>query len=132
MESRSRAPACAENGFAAASNDNQIVAGGARTVFVTGGWLQGVGLSFSSRQYGVGIDNVSTIDAVLANGTQVRADACTYLFWAIRGGGAGGGTFGLVTQIHYKLHPKTEVVCVNWGKLGTPPSADGINQLIKE
>lgn len=46
--------------------------------------------------------------------------------------GGGGGTFGLVTDIHYKLHPKTKVVNVNWGKVGTPPSADVINQSIKE
>jgi hypothetical protein len=106
----------------AAAADYHVVAGGGRTVGVAGGWLQGSGLSFSSREYGIGIDNVVDFDVVLANGTLVKADACTNpdLFWALRGGG--GGTFGAVVHIHYKAHPKTNVIDLSWFLLGTPTS----------
>ena len=102
----------------------QYAAGSGRTVSAAGGWLQGVGLSFSARQYGAGVDNVITFDVVLANGTQVRADACSNpdLFWALRGGG--GGTFGVVTHVHYRVHPVTEVQLVSWFLLGTPPTEE--------
>jgi hypothetical protein len=44
---------------------------------------------------------------VLASGEAAVADACTNtdLFWALRGGG--GGTFAIVTAVHYRLHPIT-------------------------
>ncbi len=52
------------------------------------------------------------------NGTIVIADACTNtdLFWALRGGG--GGTFGVVTHVHYKVHPVTPILQVNFGLYG--------------
>jgi len=85
-------------------SDYHIVGGGGLTVSAAGGWLQGCGLSAMSRKYGIGIDNVIDFEVVLTNGTLVKADACsnTDLFWALRGGG--GGSFGVVTSIHYKLH----------------------------
>jgi FAD/FMN-containing dehydrogenase len=44
----------------------------------------------------------------------VTANACTNsdLFWALRGGG--GGTFGIVTNIHYNLHEVTPIIQVNF------------------
>ena len=77
-------------------------------------WLQGGGLSWTVRKYGMGVDNVVSIRVVLANGTVVTTDACTHpdLFWALRGGG--GGTFGVVTHTHYLLHPVTNIVVCNW------------------
>ena len=70
-----------------------------------GGWLMGGGLSTLSPQLGLGIDNVLSFDLVLASGDRVRADACSHpeLFWALRGGG--GGTFGVVTAVHYRCRP---------------------------
>lgn len=75
--------------------DYHAVTGSCRTVSAAGGWLQGVGLSWTSRHYGVGVDNVVDFDVVLPNGTFAQGvDACNEpdLFWALRGGG--GGTFG--------------------------------------
>lgn len=68
------------------------VTGGGRTVSAAGGWLQGSGLSFSSRQYGLGVDQAIQFEVVLADGTLTTANACenTDLFWALRGG---GGTY---------------------------------------
>ena len=98
----------------AVKDEYHIVTGGGRTVSAAGGWLQGGGLSFSSREYGVGVDQVVNFRVVLTNGTAVDANACTNedLFWALRGGG--GGTFGVVTHIEYKLHPLTPIVEVNF------------------
>lgn len=74
----------------------------------------GGGLSFSSRQYGIGVDQVVAFQLILANGTSVLADGCSNpdLFWALRGGG--GGTFGVVTHVHYKLHPVTPIIHMEW------------------
>jgi Berberine and berberine like len=77
-------------------------------------WLQGGGLSYTARQYGMGVDHVVSFRVVLANGTIVNADACTNpdLFWALRGGG--GGTYGVVTHVHYQLFPVTPIVAWHW------------------
>ena len=102
----------------AVKGDYHIVTGGGRTVSAAGGWLQGGGLSFTSRKYGIGVDNVIDYRVVLANGTIVVADACTNtdLFWALRGGG--GGTYGVVTHVHYKVYPVTPILAVNFGLYG--------------
>lgn len=103
----------------AVKGDYHIVTGGARTVSAAGGWLQGGGLSFTSRKYGIGVDNVVDFRVVLANGTLLVADACTNpdLFWALRGGG--GGTYGVVTHVHYKVYPVTKIQRINFGIYGT-------------
>jgi len=61
-----------------------VVTGGGRSVGTIGGWLQGGGMSFSSRNHGLGVEQVVDLRVVLANGTIVTADACTNsdLFWA--------------------------------------------------
>jgi hypothetical protein len=86
-----------------------------RTVSAAGGWLMGRGLSFTSRHYGIGIDQVVAFQLVSANGTSMPADGCSNsdLFWALRGGG--GGTFGVVTHVHYKVHPVTPIIIMEWG-----------------
>jgi len=99
--------------YAAAGNDYYIVGGGGLTVSTSGGWLMGGGLSAISRNFGMGIDNVIQFEVVLADGRHVTADACTNqdLFWALRGGG--GGTFGVVTSVHFQMHPSTTFVSVD-------------------
>jgi FAD/FMN-containing dehydrogenase len=95
-------------------DDYHLVTGFCHTVGAAGGWLQGHGLSFTSRQYGLGIDQVLRFDLVLPNGTKTYADACHNedLFWALRGGG--GGTFGIVTSVQYKLHPATPITALTF------------------
>jgi len=80
------------------------------TVSASGGFFQGGGLSYTSRKYGLGVDNVVDLRVVLPSGSVVIADRCTNkdLFWALRGGG--GGTFGVVTHMNYKLHKATPIV----------------------
>jgi len=83
-------------------------------VSAAGGWLQGGGLSSTARKYGLGVDNVLRFDVVLADGRAVVADACSEpeLFWALRGGG--GGTFGVVTSVIYKLHERETIVTLDF------------------
>ncbi|VBB76586.1 Putative protein similar of AD/FMN-containing dehydrogenases of Aspergillus oryzae [Podospora comata] len=92
----------------AAANSLGVTAVGGECpgVGVAGGYLAGGGHSPLSSKYGLGSDQVLSIDVVLPNGRFVTATETknTDLFWALRGGG--GGTFGVVTSITVKVHPK--------------------------
>lgn len=60
------------------------------------GWLMG--------RCGLSCDNTLAYDIVIADGEAIRADQDRNadLFWALKGG---GGNFGVVTSITYRLHP---------------------------
>lgn len=81
------------------------VTGFSRSVGAAGGWLAGGGHSPMSPAFGLGVDRVLRIQAVIANGSVVEASPCANpdLFWALRGGG--GGSFGVVTEATYALAP---------------------------
>jgi FAD/FMN-containing dehydrogenase len=83
------------------------LSGSSPTVGVTGYTLGG-GFGWLSRKFGFAADSVLRADVVLADGRTVTAGAerLPDLFWALRGG---GGSFGVVTSLEFRLHPVGEV-----------------------
>ena len=74
-----------------------------------GGLTLGGGLGWLMGKHGATVDNLLSADVVTADGELRRASSRenTDLFWALRGG---GGNFGVVTALEYKLHPVSEVL----------------------
>jgi FAD/FMN-containing dehydrogenase len=68
-----------------------------------GGITLGGGIGFLVRKLGMTIDSLLAAEVVTADGRHLRADAEHHpdLFWAIRGG---GGNFGVVTRLQFRLH----------------------------
>jgi hypothetical protein len=90
----------AEHGLAA-------LAGSSPDVGVVGYSLGG-GISWLARRYGLAANSVTGVELVNADGELVRADEDneSELFWALRGG---GGSFGVVTALEFRLYPIAEV-----------------------
>lgn len=78
------------------------------TVGVTGITLGG-GVGFLHRKLGLTIDSLIGAEIVTANGEirHIDDENNPDLFWAIRGG---GGNFGVVTRLHFRLHPVDTVI----------------------
>jgi FAD/FMN-containing dehydrogenase len=72
------------------------------------GYTLGGGMSWLARKHGLAANNVTAIELVTPDGRLVRAtaDENTDLFWALRGG---GGNFGVVTALEFRLFPYGEV-----------------------
>ena len=72
------------------------------------GYTLGGGMGWLARSHGFAANSVLAVELVTADGRFVRADREIEpdLFWALRGG---GGSFGIVTAIEFRLYPLTEV-----------------------
>jgi hypothetical protein len=83
----------------------------AGTVSHTGaaGLTLGGGLGRLGRRFGLACDNATSFDIVTADGRFLRANDKENpdLYWGLRGG---GGNFGVVTAIEYRLHDMDPVI----------------------
>ena len=85
-----------------------------------GGITLGGGVGFLARKHGLTIDNLLAAEVVTADGQFLRSTRRSDpdLFWAIRGG---GGNFGVVTRLQFRLHPIDPVL---GGMLILPATAE--------
>jgi FAD/FMN-containing dehydrogenase len=118
-----RRTARAQTGLLLREFDHETQAFGLATtlgvVSVTGiaGLTLGGGLGWLNGMYGLACNNVLAADVVTADGELLTANANEHedLYWAVRGG---GGNFGVVTSLSYRLHPVSTVLA---GGLSFPP-----------
>jgi FAD/FMN-containing dehydrogenase len=98
-----------------------------------GGLTLGGGIGHLTRNFGLSIDNLISVDMVLADGSFVAADTNQNqdLFWAVRGG---GGNFGVVTAFTFKLHPVDTVYAgpMLWDLSETAEMMKWYQELIKK
>src|SRR3954464_11443275 len=99
--------------------------GDAPTVGVGGITLSG-GVGFLVRKNGLTIDDLLGAGVVTADGELLEVDEDSHpdLFWALRGG---GGNFGVVTRLRFRLH---EIDTVVGGMLMLPASTEVITGLV--
>ena len=96
--------------FTVAAGEHGLATGFGDTGSVgIGGITLAGGIGFLVRKHGLTIDNLLAAEIVTADGRLRRVDAETEpeLFWALRGG---GGNFGVVTRLKYRLHPVDTVL----------------------
>lgn len=83
----------------------------AGTVSHTGaaGLTLGGGIGRLGRRFGLACDNAASFDIVTADGKFLRANDTENpdLYWGLRGG---GGNFGVVTSIEYRLHDMDPII----------------------
>jgi FAD/FMN-containing dehydrogenase len=93
-----------------------------------GGITLAGGIGFLLRKHGLTVDDLLAAEIVTADGRLRRVDARTEpeLFWALRGG---GGNFGVVTRLKYRLHPVDTVL---GGVLVLPATPDVVAGFVAE
>jgi FAD/FMN-containing dehydrogenase len=111
-----------------AANNITVVAPGGGTVGSVGGWIAVAGHGSLTSKYGLGADQVLSINVVTADGRFRTVDPSHHqdLWWALRGGGPSksnlfpersaleslttpSGTFGVITSVILKAYPPINI-----------------------
>ncbi|KAI0409344.1 hypothetical protein F4802DRAFT_546234 [Xylaria palmicola] len=92
-----------------AARNITVVAAGCSTVGGSGGWMSSGGHTTITSTFGLGADQVLSLEVVTADGELVTADPLTNqdLFWAMRGGG--GATYGVIISVVMKAYPPISI-----------------------
>jgi len=83
--------------------------GGVISTTGIGGLTLGGGLGWLMGKHALALDNLLSVDLVLADGSTLTAskDDNADLFWGLCGG---GGNFGVATSLEYRLHPVGPII----------------------
>ncbi|KAF4871702.1 FAD-linked oxidoreductase ZEB1 [Colletotrichum siamense] len=101
--------------YEVAEQNNVTVLGAVSwSVGYAGGMITGGGQNPLAGIYGMAADHVVAFQIVTADGRfrTVSEKENPDLFWALRGGG--GGTFGVITSVIIRAHPRMNVVTAKW------------------
>lgn len=92
------------------SNQGYPFPGGTCPTVGVSGYALGGGWGYSARKFGLGCDSLIEIEMVNYKGKIIKANKYFNkdLFWALRG--AGGGNFGVMTSMKFKLPHKVNKV----------------------
>ncbi len=98
------------------------------------GLTLGGGIGHLMRKFGLSVDNLLSCDVVTANGELLVTSEQDHpdLFWGLRGG---GGNFGAVTSLQFRLHPLGPVVLagmVIWAMEDAPDVLGLLRELAAE
>ncbi|KAK4238606.1 hypothetical protein C8A03DRAFT_33358 [Achaetomium macrosporum] len=108
-----------------AANNITVVAPGGATVGSVGGWIAVAGHGSLASKYGLGADQVLSINVVTADGRFRTVDPHNHedLWWALRGGGP--STFGVITSVVLKAYPPINITSVSLSFSVNPSLANG-------
>jgi FAD/FMN-containing dehydrogenase len=89
------------------------VTGGIMSETGVAGLTLGGGIGWLMRKHGLTADNLLGADLVTADGRRLRAGAAenAELLWGLQ---RGGGNFGVVTELRFRLHPVGPIVLAGW------------------
>lgn len=98
--------------YSAAARYGYPFPGGTCPTVRVSGLVTGGGIGLSCRKFGLACDNVIEMEIVDYKGSILKCNSKqnSDLFWALRG--AGGGNFGIVTSITFKLPDKVDMICL--------------------